>query len=146
MEDPSGWKGEQLLKAKPINKRQTQDKRKAKAIELLAKEIPVADVVRVTGIPYNTVKAIKLKFLPIFKKINDVQNYRNLKADILAAGQVAALESAMSPSKLAKASFVSTLQGFKILNEAERLENNQSTSNIAHVFSQASSTSGLPDE
>jgi len=105
--------------------------KKARAVEMAAMGLPVSEIVKATGLPRTTTRALISKFAPLFKKLPDVADYRTVKADILSAGQLAALESAFSGNKLAKASFASTLAGFEILNKAERLENNQSTENIS---------------
>lgn len=75
------------------------------------------------------------KYFPLLSQLEDVQTFRAKKSDILSAAQKLILKTALSEQKLAKANFLQLLQGFEILNKAERLENNLSTENInTHVF------------
>lgn len=85
-----------------------------------------------TGMSHHSVRAILKKFENVFKEIENVRDFRTVKAELLAASQLTVLKSAMNPAKLQKASFLSTLSGFEILNKAERLETGKSTENIAH--------------
>lgn len=91
----------------------------------------IADVV---NMPVESVRTVLKRFKPVFKELEGVSDYREGKSDLLAAGQIAALKSAFSESKLKKASFLSLITGFEKLNQAERLENNQSTANISVQF------------
>ena len=102
------------------------------------KDFQASEIAEVVKMPESTVKDILERFKPIFKSLERVNDYRRTKTDLLAAGQLMALESAMSGNKLEKAGFLSTLQGFEILNKAERLENNQSTENHAHLHGKLS--------
>jgi len=120
--------------------------KKAKALDLAAKGLPVSDIAKAVELPRSTVSDLIKKFSPIFKKLPDVRQYRDIKADILAASQLAALESAFSGNKLAKASFTSTLNGFEILNKAERLDRGESTENVASKFTGTLSIGALLDE
>lgn len=118
----------------PKRRRLTADKKRSKIIELHAKKVPMSDISRVTGVPRSTVKDIIDRFKPVFKNLERVEEYREVKSDLLAAGQLAALESAFSGAKLRKASFATTLKGFDILNKAERLDSGESTENISMQF------------
>lgn len=80
------------------------------------------------SIPYATYTR---KYFPVLQQLQEVQEFRTLKEDILTAGQIAVLKTALSEKKLEKASFYQLIQGFEILNKIERLETNKSTSNIA---------------
>lgn len=120
--------------ARPISMRRTTSERDAKILELSAKGLTQEEIAPVVDCSQQTVSRILKQFEGVFQTLPRVSEYRTVKADILAAGQLAALESALSPAKVAKAGFLSTLQGFEILNKAERLETGKSTENLAHVF------------
>lgn len=120
--------------------------KKAKALDLAAKGLPISDIAKAVELPKSTVRDLITKFSPVFKKLPDVRQYRDIKADILAASQLAALESAFSGNKLAKASFASTLTGFEILNKAERLDRGESTDNVATKFTGTLAIGNLTDE
>ena len=101
-------------------------------LEMKAADVPESMIMQKLGVSVQTVRDVKKAYEKVFKNISRVESYRKIKGDILAAAQLTALESAMSPEKLAKASFNSTLAGFEILNKAERLNDNKSTENIEH--------------
>lgn len=123
------------------NKKLRPDKLKHKRISTSAKYAAIIDlhhkgntvptIAEVTSMHTDTVRAIIKRFEPIFKELRAVEDYRSMKADLLSAAQITALKSALSESKLKKSSFLATLQGFKILNNAERLERGLSINNIA---------------
>lgn len=119
-------------------KRLSAQMKQAKVCDMaFNKGLSAADITRLTDIAPSTVKDIIATFKPIFKELENVAAYRESKGDILAAGQLAALKSAFTDSKLKKASFYSLIQGFSELNKAERLHNGQSTeNNMVAVFGQ----------
>jgi hypothetical protein len=116
------------------NTRNTSAKKQAKILELSAKNMTCSDISRTTGVPISTVNDIRRKFSKVFKELPRVEEYRNIKSDLLSAAQLSALESAFSGTKLKKAGFLSTLQGVEILNKMERLDSDKSTENYAHAF------------
>lgn len=116
----------------PKNKRQSQAAKHATIVDMKTRGFGTNAIAEAVNMPVGTVKSIIHRFKPIFQELENVGDYRNIKAELLSAGQLAALKSAMSPAKVAKAGYLSTLQGFEILNKAERLENNQSTENISN--------------
>lgn len=101
-------------------------------LEMSAAGLPQPKIQQHLGVTPQAIRDVKKAYEKVFKNISRVESYRKIKGDILAAAQLTALESAMSPEKLAKASFVSTLSGFEILNKAERLNDDKSTENIEH--------------
>lgn len=113
------------------DKKMSQAARHAAIIDLTHRGNAPSMVAAALSMPVGTVKSIIKRFKPIFKELEAVEDYRSVKADLLSAAQLSALKSAMSPSKLRKSSFLATIQGFKILNNAERLENDQSTANVS---------------
>jgi hypothetical protein len=106
----------------------------AKVVDLKMRGLQASEIANTVGMSRSAVESIIQRFKPIFTELENVKDFRSIKAELLSAGQIAALKSAMSPTKIAKAGFLSTLQGFEILNKAERLESNQSTENVAHSF------------
>lgn len=110
------------------------EKKKAKIISLAVQKVPEAQIARALEMPKSTVQDIIKKFKPVFDAIERVQDFREVRADILAASQITALESALDAKKLKKSSFLATVTGVEKLHKMERLENDQSTSNAAIVF------------
>lgn len=120
--------------------------RDVKIVELKLQNNTQQEIAKLLDIPQSTVSATIERFKPAFKNVDRINDFRSVKSDLLSAAQLCALESAMSPTKLAKAGFLSTLQGFDILNKAERLESGKSTENFAHsVFGRIQLTSGSND-
>lgn len=108
-----------------------REEQRARILDLLAKQdLTHEEIAQVIGVSTRTVSRIRKEFAEVFPALEEVSGYRSLKSDLLAAGQMQALKSAFSGKKLEKAGFLSTLQGFEILNKAERLENGQSTENV----------------
>ncbi len=118
----------------------------AEILDLNARGLNHSQIGGALGIKMRSVQSVLRNFRGVFKEIDNVPNYRTVKADLLSAAQLTVLKSAMSESKLRKASFITCMQGFKILNEAERLENNQSTANIAHGFGKLQLSAGIDDK
>lgn len=112
----------------------SKERKRAKIVELAAQEIPLSDIARIVGMPKSTVKDTINRFKPVFNALDRVEDFKQVKADILTAAQLTVLESAMSPRKLAKASFLATVTGAEKLYKMERLERGKSTENIAHGF------------
>lgn len=111
------------------------ERKRAKIVELAAQQVALSDIARIVGMPKSTVKDTIARFKPVFKALDRVDDFNQVKADILSAAQLVALESAMNPRKLAKASFLATVTGAEKLHKMERLERGKSTENIAHGFS-----------
>lgn len=124
------------IEAQPKEKKKrvkrSADYKRAKVITMHAQGVPNCDIARAVDLKPERVRDIIERFKPVFKNLDRVHEYRDIKSDILASAQLAALESALSGNKLAKAGFLPTLQGFDILNKAERLDRDQSTDNISH--------------
>jgi len=123
-----------IHKVRIRKRRQGMLEKHAMILDQTAKGLKPKVIAQEIGERDDYVREVIRKFKPVFKELENVPNYRSVKSDLLAAGQLVALKSAMSESKLKKASFASTLAGFEILNKAERLENNQTTENVGNNF------------
>lgn len=129
------------------DKRVQRDRKIVRVIELATKNIDNQTIGKAVDLPESTVRSILKRFEPVFTELANVRDFREGKADILAAGQIASLKSAFSGNKLDKSSFLSTLMGFEILNKAERLDLGKSTENHAHtIFGKVSVTQDADDE
>lgn len=111
-----------------------RDRKIVRVIELATKNLDNQTIGKAVDLPESTVRSILKRFEPVFTELANVRDYREGKADILAAGQIAALKSAFSGNKLDKSSFLSTLMGYEILNKSERLDLGKSTENHAHMI------------
>lgn len=134
------------LEPKPKRTYKTKHKIAAEVLDLHARDLSIADISRAMELPRPQVRSIIDKFKPVLDGLPHVNEYRTRKADIIDAAAIAVLESAFSGRKLEKAGFLSTLQGFEILNKAGRLEANLSTDNVAHRFTgRLELSTSLPD-
>lgn len=122
-----------LRRGRPqYSKNERFENKRMEVIELAAKGLTTDQIAGATGMSPGGVIGIIKRFSKVFPALERIDEYRQVKDKILSAGELAALESAFSGTKLAKAGFLSTLQGFDILNKANRLHTGQSTENIGH--------------
>lgn len=92
----------------------------------------------------NAYRNLTQKYFPILSQLEDVQIYRTNKAEVLSAAQCMVLKYALSPEKLSKATFLQLCQGFQILNQAERLDQNLSSENISIKIGTMAISEGPP--
>ncbi len=111
-----------------------KDRKFNQIIELASKNLPASTIAKAVELPVRTVQNYVSKFKKVFKELENVEDYRNAKSDLLDAAQLTVLKNALSDKKLKKASFMSLAQGFEIFNKAGRLEKGLSTDN--HAVSQ----------
>lgn len=114
-----------------LSLRPSQD---AQIIALALQDVPTEAIAMTVDQSIDRVDRTIADFLPVFKALPRIGDFNRMKANILSAMQLTALESAMSESKLSKASFLATITGAEKLNRMERLELGRSTDNIAHAF------------
>lgn len=127
------------------SKKVIEHRKTAKILELNQKNIPTAAIARVVCMNESTVKYTIKKYSKVFKELENVQDYRNIKTDIIDAAQLAVLKSGLTDKKLEKASLISSMQAFEILNKAGRLERGLSTENQAVSQFVRVHLTGLPD-
>lgn len=121
--------------------------RDARILLLSAQGVKGKDIAILTDTPESTVSNVIKRFKPVFKQLDRVEDFELVKSNILSSMQLAALESAMNPQKLAKSSFLASVKGAAELQRMQRLERNQSTENISHkVYGQLDMTSTTPDK
>jgi len=116
----------------PKRTRKTRPRRGAAAVEMKTRGLNAHEIARATSVPQTTVKGILDKYSKVFKALPKVAEFQQIKADLLDAEKLTALETAVSQSKLNKASFLALVTGAEKLHKMSRLERNQSTDNVAH--------------
>jgi DNA-binding transcriptional ArsR family regulator len=119
-------------KGKATDRDLIRDKRTFKILSLHERNLAPADIARATGVPQSTVSRTLKRFGKVFKELKNVRDFRDGKAEILSAAQLAILKATVTDGKLKKASLLNGARAFEILNKAERLELGQSTDNVAH--------------
>lgn len=113
-------------------RRRQQSINNSKAMQLIAKgDLSIAEVARASKVSEGTVKRIKQKYAKLFKELKNVDEYKNIKSDLLSAAELTLLKSLMTPGKLRKAPLNQVAFAFKEINVANRLERGLSTSNSA---------------
>lgn len=123
-------------------KRDVSEDKRAKILEYAARGITQAEICKFTGLSKSTVQSTIKRFSKVFEALPRVNDFRGIRADILDAATLTALETAMTPSKLAKASFISAAQGAQIFDKMARLERGQSTENHAVNVTQRVTVNG----
>lgn len=108
--------------------------RDLKILELHAKNVPNTEIAKMCDVSIQTVFNRIQEFSPVFKELKNVTNYRDAKSDLLSATELSLLKQTVSKQKLEKADLRSVAYAFDVINKANRLENNQSTENVAHLF------------
>ena len=102
-------------------------------LELTAAGLSQKEIAKIADFNVSTVKKIQQDYKKAFKHLDKAKTFREVRSDLLASAQLSALETAVDPKRLAKSSSISAAKVFDIFHKAERLENNQSTENLAHV-------------
>lgn len=98
------------------------------------------------GMTYEEIGKIEgVSKVAVYKQIsdllpnnNDIEIYKQHRADILAKKQVELLQ-ALTPDKIKEASALQLITGMGILTDKERLERGQSTQNVETVVQSLSS-------
>ena len=83
------------------------------------------------GVSDSAVTLILDKFKPAFQELQNVEEFRKAKADILDSVQLAALKHISNPDRLADAPINQLAYVVDIVGKHSRLEQGLSTSNVA---------------
>jgi hypothetical protein len=121
---PKGLKG---VKVSPAAKARM---RKAKAMRLMAQGITPKAAAAATGISPGTAKNYSMELRAIYKGLEDLEEFRTHKIDILEGTLSTILKSANDPIKLDKASVNNLAYAARQFHEIKRLEAGQSTANV----------------
>lgn len=82
------------------------------------------------GLSESGIKKCMKHFAPIIHEMENVESYREIKSNILSAMEMVLLKEMSNPEKLAKASINNLAYAFQQINNANRLEQGQSTANV----------------
>lgn len=117
-------------KQSKFRKRISNTARDATILSLAAKNISPHKISKIVDLDHEQVSVIINKFKPVFKELDNIQDYRKIKTDLLSAAQLTFLRTALSDSKVRQMGSYKCIQAFNALNNAERLERNLSTANV----------------
>lgn len=96
-----------------------------------ARGMKQTEIAKKFGISDASVSAIISQFKPFFAELENVESYRQAKADILDSASLSVLKEISNPTKILDSDLRSLSVSFDILNKHSRLERNLSTQNIA---------------
>lgn len=120
---------------RPIKLRQSREAKEArrnkKIIELKVKGVELPAIAAASGVSLATVKRTIQKFGAVFTELEQVQEFRAGKSDILDAALLTFLKSAVSRDKLDKASVNNLAYAARQVHDMGRLERGQSTANVS---------------
>jgi transcriptional regulator with XRE-family HTH domain len=96
-----------------------------------AKGIPQREIAAKLGVSESAISLIVDKFKPAFAEIQNVEEYRKVKGQILDSVALATLKQISNPDKLEAAPLRDLGYCFDIVGKHSRLELGLSTSNVA---------------
>lgn len=117
-------------------RRVISDAKKAEILTLKARGYPNAVVAREAGVEASSVTRLLAQYSGLMQELENVERFRDGKADLLDAAQLRVLKSLVDASKLDKASLNQVAYAMDVLYKSNRLERNQSTANVStrHQF------------
>ena len=107
----------------------------AKVLEYRALGVPVRDIAKAAGLGLTRTKQLIKQFEPTFNRLKDIEQYRDVRQELLTATELRLLESVNDPAKLADATLRDCAYSFDLLYKAGRLERGESTANTSVAVS-----------
>lgn len=117
-------------------------RRQAKVLDLAARGMNQIDIAKATGLSKQGVSKLLAEFKDVFAELQNVDNYRSVRGELLDAAELMALKSAVDREKHDKAGLQHVAYTLRQLHDMRRLHNNLSTSN---TLSQSISIAVNPD-
>jgi predicted transcriptional regulator len=96
-----------------------------------ARGVQQQDIARKFGVSESAVSQIVDKFKPAFSEMQNVEEYRKVKGQILDSVALATLKQISNPSKMKRASLRDLGYCYDVVTKHSRLEAGLSTSNVA---------------
>lgn len=93
--------------------------------------MPQHEIAKKFGVSDASVSMILAQFKPVFAELGNVESYRKVKSDILDSASLTVLKEIVNPEKIAAATTRELGYTYDVLNKHSRLEQGQSTSNVA---------------
>lgn len=118
-----------------------------KILELAARGMSQVDIAKISGVSKPLVCKILKEFEPIFTELQNVDNYRAVRGDLLDAAELITLKSVVNPQKQADSSLNNAAYALRQLHDMRRLHTGLSTSNTSQqvVVKVSISPSDYPD-
>lgn len=95
-----------------------------------ARGVKQSEIAKKFGVSEASVSMILEKFRPAFAELQNVEEYRKAKSDLLDSAGLAILKEIVNPSKIEAADIRALSCSFDIVNKHSRLERGESTSNV----------------
>jgi hypothetical protein len=105
----------------------------ARIVELYAKGLTLEEISNSLSLPVTTIRSRINPFKSLFKFLEQSEDYRLVKSNLLDAAEYQMLSLMLQPSKLKKASLAGITAAFKELHNANRLTKGLSTENQARM-------------
>lgn len=96
-----------------------------------ARGMKQCEIAKKFGISDASVSMILAQFKPFFAELENVESYRQAKADILDSASLAVLKEISNPQKIADSPLRDLSYSYDVINKHARLEKGLSTSNTA---------------
>lgn len=134
---------EVLIPAKPVKNKGGRPKGVKRSIKRLtqgelatvvldyARGVKQHEIAQKFGVSESAVSTVLDKFKPAFSELQNVEQYRRAKSDLLDSAGLAILKEIVNPSKIEQADIRALSCSFDIVNKHGRLERGESTSNVA---------------
>lgn len=118
-------------KGRKNSKAVVQVKQTAKVLELRARGLSQSEIAGAVGLSETRVKQLVQQFKPVFRELENIEKYQQVRKDLLTATELQLLKSLNDPEKLDKASLNNVAYSFSAVHSARRLEAGLSTSNAS---------------
>ena len=115
---------------KRAKKRRLTQRMIAQAVELRAKCIPNDQIALAIDATEQAVSEALSHFKDVFKTLEEIPRYKQVRSDIISACELTALKSVASGPDT-EATYLEKVKASEILHKMGRLERNLSTSNMA---------------
>lgn len=106
-------------------------KQVSKMIEMHVKGIGCNQIAAAIGVAPSTVTRNLAKMKPLFQDLENVEDYRSVREQVLSATELTFLKSAVQADKLALSSTKDLMYSFDKVYNARRLEEGKSTQNVS---------------
>lgn len=128
-------KKEKKKAGRPKGVKRAAKKLRQHEIALIANDyvrgMPQHEIAKKFGVSDASVSMILAQFKPIFSELANVEQFRQVKADVLDAASLTLLKEIVNPSKIEQANVRELAYSFDALAKHGRLERGLSTSNVA---------------
>jgi transcriptional regulator with XRE-family HTH domain len=106
-------------------------KKVSKVLDLKARGLSIAEIAGASGLSLTRTKDILREFRPVFNSLDHLEQYQNVRRDLLSATELELLKSLNDKEKISKSTLNGAAYAFKQVFDARRIESGLSTQNIS---------------